>query len=514
MNLKDKTRIAARKNVYLSLITASICLVFSLFILIGSTWAWFSAEYESSSNTITIGSYGISLSLQKLNKVENEKLLTMVNDSKDDNDISVHEMVIDSSGDYLVRIIPSDKISGYCNLTITDENNNNLLEKDFLVIKIDKTISFNVHTNKNLKISISNVNWGNLTEYDELKEDYYFADFKFIYENGTVEYSELPANFKEVSYIDSNGKQYTEDIIVNENIIVDKTTFKQRIEGKNVIVDEDDKAIAYIYPCVDENEEGGLYVFDLVDKTEKFYPNIGEEDFEIGDIVKHYQYEFINNKDNIDVIYKDIVIEGKMDEDDTIYPYGVETKDKVKQCQYKMEGFHFIGWQYEDKIVENLNDILTTIDPTSPQDIILTAVWDINNKEFTIDDQKIDIKYRDELQAINDLPEKEGHKFKGYYYEDKMIIDENGNFVIDVFDWLNNEENKFTLKPRWERFVDKAEEKEADEKIEDIKEEIEENEVVSEETQINPEQSLENTEENNIETPNEELDTPTNTTEQ
>lgn len=501
MNLKDKTRIAIKKNVYLSLMTATVCLVFSLFILVGSTWAWFSAEDKLSDNIIKIGNYSVSLSAKRINQNEDGKLLTMTNNKKDANDTSIHEMVINERGDYLVRIIPSDKISGYCNLSITDENDNSLLEKDSLIIKLDNTVGFNIHTNKFLKISISNVNWGSLVEYDELQEDYLFADFKFAYDNGTVEYSELPEGFKEVTYILSNGKQYTEDIIIGTKIIVDKTTFNQKIEGKKVIIDDDNQAIAYIYPCVNENGIGGLYVFDLIKKTDKYYPNIGEDNFEIGNEVKHYEYELINEEDNVDVIYKDIIIEGKMDIDETIYSYGVETSDKVKECAYKMEGFHFVGWKYEDEIIENLNDVLTAINPTNEQDITLIAVWDIDQKVLIVDNQEINVKYRDKLVSIDNLPEKAGHTFKGYYLDNKLIIDSNGNFVKDPFDWSNSND-VIALEARWETIVNKVDEKDVIEKTDD-----ENTKDVLEDSSIEKEEEI-------VQTPSEEVDTQTNIDEQ
>lgn len=448
MDLSKKASKNLKKNLYLSLCLCIACIAFLLVGLSSVTWAWFSNEQLSMGNSISTADFKLSMSLEKLNK----SVVLLSNHQISTEEGQVHQVSIRENGDYEVAINVEGTTSGYC--TINFSSGDELLMSQNIKVNLeDEIIKFNVHTNCDLDIEITNINWGNLESYDKLKDDYYFGIYNLIYKMDIA--TKLPESYIELSYIESDGSQYTNDIVNDGEVVFsfvenideesDEIIYKAIKFKEYIVKNENYEELVHLVPCysVDDNVEG---IYDLL--NDEFYPNVSNSEFELGNRLSNYCY------DGLDFLS----VEGSLPEKQS-YDYGVANEDTIANCELLLSGFHFIGYKCgEDFIdvdeIENITveELLREYEPRNDEDIVLEAIYERDTYYLVFDDDSdnpIEVTY---FKKVNDVcvPTKDEYEFLGYFDENgNKLFDEQGKFISNKWTSLLENAQKINLHSDW-----------------------------------------------------------------
>ena len=150
------TEKAFSQSLIISVVSILLCLV----TLCSMTYAWFTTETTSSSNTLTSGSFDITVSV----KAQDDTLVTPTADGK---------YILTSADEYTVTLEPAQTatVKGYCIVNINGENKKTgVILDDEMVDDIYTTATapfeFTIVTEKNNTVVTFESHWGVLLTPD------------------------------------------------------------------------------------------------------------------------------------------------------------------------------------------------------------------------------------------------------------------------------------------------------------------------------------------------------------
>lgn len=114
---KDKVDKLTDKAFYRLIITSVLAIVFCLFCLCSTTWAWFSESQTSQSNSISSANCTLKITVDDVDGDDGDIIVC-------DFDSGEQDLTLDEGVTYSVKLeIPEDSASGYCIIKLIDGDN-------------------------------------------------------------------------------------------------------------------------------------------------------------------------------------------------------------------------------------------------------------------------------------------------------------------------------------------------------------------------------------------------------
>lgn len=335
----------------------------------------------------------------------------------------------DEPGVYEIAIEAVGDVGGSFSLIIKPlyddlvDNDSRIVTKT-LSLEPDDYLSFNIKTNVPVDVIVDNVIWDHDEVYDNFVDDYAFGLYSISFSPNP---NRLPLDFKELDYIESDGSQYIDDIIVNDNryVIFNKvgSSYESlRIDDDLIYFDNNGNEIIHLVPCEDFDGKVGLY--DIINAN--FYHNKSNNPFIKGDyvyIAGMYDENLYGYMDDVSLSYGNH------------YP-----NERLVYPSYNIDGYYIRSWLYNDLIIPS-NTTYDYIDdyikPYNDDTISFSALWDIN-QIIIFDDESTYHRfiYGDNLTSLTDIPTSGTKLFVGYANSDGTIIID-GNDVSNITAWDN-----------------------------------------------------------------------------